>query len=203
MARKVLTDEGVFTRKSKNACNDNFTELYAGTTGGTFASPTITGTVAGGATYTAPVMTTPTLGVATATSVNKVAITAPASSATLTIANAKTLTVSNSLTLAGTDSTTMTFPGASANILSGIGLYKVARGVTALDGSNPTPAATGLTTIVAAVATIQRTSAVSSGTAFVTVDFTGSDGTLNLYGWVLAGSASSGTENINWIAIGT
>lgn len=79
-----------------------------------------------------PTMTTPTLGVATATSVNKVAITAPATSATLTIANgktltanssltlagvdAKTLTVNNSLTLAGTDSTTMTFPSTNATL---------------------------------------------------------------------------------------
>lgn len=39
-----------------------------------------------------PVFTTPTLGVASATSINKVAITAPATSATLTIADGKTLT---------------------------------------------------------------------------------------------------------------
>lgn len=47
---------------------------------------------------------------------NKVTITAPASSATLTIANGKTLTANASLTLAGTDSTTMTFPSTSAAI---------------------------------------------------------------------------------------
>ena len=68
----------------------------------------------------------------TAGTINKVTITAPASSSTLTIANgktltanstltlagtdSKTLTVSNSLTLAGTDSTTMTFPPASASV---------------------------------------------------------------------------------------
>lgn len=52
---------------------------------------------------TSPTLTTPTLGVASATSINKVAITAPASSATLTIADGKTLTASNSITLAGTD----------------------------------------------------------------------------------------------------
>lgn len=81
---------------------------------------------------TSPSLTTPTLGVAGATSINKVTITAPATSATLTIANGKTLTannsitiagvdtkiltVNNSLTLAGTDSTTMTFPSTSATI---------------------------------------------------------------------------------------
>ena len=81
---------------------------------------------------TSPTLVTPTLGVASATSVNKVAITAPATSATLTIADGKTLTANNSLTLAGTDgktatfsnsitfagtdATTMTFPGTSATI---------------------------------------------------------------------------------------
>lgn len=67
-----------------------------------------------------PTLVTPTLGVASATSINKVAITAPATSATLTIANGKTLTVSNTLTLAGTDSTTMTFPGTSDTV-AGLG----------------------------------------------------------------------------------
>lgn len=54
-------------------------------------------------------LTTPTLGVATATSINKVAITAPATSATLTIANGKTLTASNTLTFTGTDSSSVAF----------------------------------------------------------------------------------------------
>jgi hypothetical protein len=65
---------------------------------------------------TSPTLVTPTLGVASATSVNKVAITAPATAATLTIADGKTLTASNSITFAGTDATTMTFPGTSATI---------------------------------------------------------------------------------------
>lgn len=65
---------------------------------------------------TSPSLTTPTLGVASATSINKVAITAPATSATLTIADGKTLTSSNTITLAGTDATVMTFPTTSATI---------------------------------------------------------------------------------------
>lgn len=80
---------------------------------------------------------------------------------------------------------------------------KMARGEIALDASNPTPVATGLTTIVSATATLKRTTALSSGTAFVTVDFTGSDGTLNLYAWVVAGTASTGTESVEWVAFGT
>lgn len=63
-----------------------------------------------------PTLTTPTLGVATATSVNKVAITAPATNATLTLADGKTFTVNNSVTLSGTDSTTLTLPGITSKL---------------------------------------------------------------------------------------
>ena len=55
-----------------------------------------------------PTLITPILGVATATSINKVAITVPATSATLTIADGKTLTVNESITL--------TAAGASASL---------------------------------------------------------------------------------------
>lgn len=65
---------------------------------------------------TSPTLVTPTIGVATATSINKVTITAPATSATLTIADGKTVTISKTLTLTGTDGTVMTFPTTSATI---------------------------------------------------------------------------------------
>lgn len=48
---------------------------------------------------TSPTLVTPVLGVATATSINKVALTAPATGSTLTIADGKTLTVSETSTL--------------------------------------------------------------------------------------------------------
>src|ERR1041385_6600173 len=99
MSIATLSGGGAFTKQNIDDINSNFTAVGSG---GSFASPTISGTVAGGATYTAPTFTTPTLGVATATSVNKVTITAPATSATLTIANGKTLTCSNTLTFTGT-----------------------------------------------------------------------------------------------------
>jgi len=85
---------------------------------------------------------------------------------------------------------------------------RMVAGVTALDGSNPTPVATGLTTIVAAVATINKTSAPGVGTCAVTTEFA-TGGTLNLYGWKPTASgdctliASTGTENVAWIAWGT
>lgn len=56
---------------------------------------------------TSPVLITPTLGVSTATSVNKVAITAPVTGATLTLAEGKIFTASNSITIAGTDGSTL------------------------------------------------------------------------------------------------
>lgn len=81
----------------------------------------ITGYTASGATgttstnlvfSTSPSLTTPTLGVASATSVNKVAITAPATSATLTLADGSSLVTSgaNSITLTSTGATNVTLP---------------------------------------------------------------------------------------------
>jgi hypothetical protein len=58
---------------------------------------------------TSPTLTTPDIGAATATSINKVAITAPATGSTLTIADSKTFTASNTLTFTGTDSSSVAF----------------------------------------------------------------------------------------------
>jgi hypothetical protein len=59
-----------------------------------------------------PTLVTPTLGVASATSVNKLTITAPATSATLTLANGSTLATSGafSTTITATANTTVTLP---------------------------------------------------------------------------------------------
>lgn len=149
------TNNYVLTTNGSGTASWSQVSLTAGVTGvlpvangGTNASSAgitafnnITGYSAAGATgttstnlvfSTSPTLVTPTLGVATATSINKVTITAPATSATLTIADgktvthnatttfagvdSKTLTINNSLTLAGTDGTTMTFPSTTATI---------------------------------------------------------------------------------------
>ncbi len=68
---------------------------------------------------TSPTLVTPTLGVASATSINKVAVTAPATSATLTIADGKTLTASNTLTLTGTDASSVAFGTGGTVLYSG------------------------------------------------------------------------------------
>lgn len=65
-----------------------------------------TGSIVGN---TSPTFVTPTLGVATATSINKVALTAPATSSTITVADGKTLTASNTLTFTGTDASSVAF----------------------------------------------------------------------------------------------
>ena len=66
MAVTTISKVGAFTDDVATQLNDNFTAVG---TNGTFASPTITGTVAGAATYTTPTFTAPVLGVATGTSV--------------------------------------------------------------------------------------------------------------------------------------
>lgn len=116
---KKLTNALLFSTTS--LANSTGLPIVAGTTGtltvarGGTGVTTSTGT---GSTVLSngPSLVTPSLGAALATSINKVAFTAPATSATLTIADGKTLTVNHSLTLAGTDSTTMTFPSTSATI---------------------------------------------------------------------------------------
>jgi NAD(P)-dependent dehydrogenase (short-subunit alcohol dehydrogenase family) len=85
--------------------------------------------------------------------------------------------------------------------------YKVARGETALDGSNPTPVATGLTTIVAATLSLKGSGAPGVGTSALTYDTSG--GTLNIYAWKVTSNAnptliaSTGTETVGWFAVGT
>jgi hypothetical protein len=88
--------------------------------------------------------------------------------------------------------------------------YKIARGETALDASNPTPVATGLTTVVAFSATLKGTAAPGDSTSVLTADISGA--TVNVYAWKhttggAAGNptlvASTGTESFYWVAIGT
>ena len=103
-----------------------------------------------------PTLVTPVLGVASATSVNKVALTAPANAATLTIADGKTLTANNSLTLAGTDGTVMTFPGTNATIArtdaanSFTGNQTIGGALIATPGTRNGPGAVDVTTTTTA-----------------------------------------------------
>jgi len=92
--------------------------VFASTTSAQLAGVLSNETGSGLAVFaTSPTLTTPTIGVATATSINKMAITAPATSSTLAVADGKTLTSSNTLTLAGTDGTTITFQGTGTYVM--------------------------------------------------------------------------------------
>ena len=87
--------------------------------------------------------------------------------------------------------------------------YKLARGTATLDGSNPTTVATGLTTIVAAVACIKKATAPGDDPVAVTVNYSGSDGNLDIYAWKHDGTdptlvaSTNNSATIDWIAIGT
>ena len=111
--------------------------VTSGGTGGTTSTGSGAVVLATSPTIGSPTLTTPVLGVATATSINKVAFTAPATGSTLAIADGKTLTASNSLTLAGTDSTTMTFPASSATV-AGLGIAQTFTATQTISGSATT-----------------------------------------------------------------
>lgn len=92
------------------ALNTNNLSFFAATTSSQLAGVISDETGSGSLVFaTSPSLTTPSLGVATATSINKVAITAPATGSTLTVADGKTLTASNTLTFTGTDGITVAF----------------------------------------------------------------------------------------------
>lgn len=105
--------------------------------------------------------------------------------------------------IAGTDVTAILATSPAA-VAAG---YKIARGETALDGSNPTPVTTGLTTITGCSLSIKSTSAPGVSTSVVT--YGSSSGTMNTYGWKVTATgdatliASTGTDTIGWVCVGT
>ena len=113
------------------------------------------------------------------------------------------------LKIAGVDKTAAL---AAAVATPGAGVaagYKIARGETALDGSNPTPVATGLATVVAFVPILKGTAAPGVGTQNLTANIAGAAGNVDVYAWKPTSNAdptliaSTGTESFYWVAIGT
>lgn len=102
------------------------------------------------------------------------------------------------------DTTTNAFSCGNTGNISGVAAgYKVARGSTSFDGSNPTTVATGLATVVSCDEALRRgSSALSTGTAFATHDAP-SGANVDFYEWTIAGTASTGTETFDWICVGT
>lgn len=159
---------------------DTLDELAAALGDDANFATTVTNALALKAPLLSPSFTTPDLGVATATSINKVALTQPATAATLTIVNNKTLTVNKSLTLEGTDSTVMTFPTTSATIartdagqtFTGTQTF----GVVNLGGRNQT--FTGPTTDDANADVMWRQSTATTKRALVVADAGGNTGSI-------------------------
>lgn len=111
---------------------------------------------------------------------------------------------SGALKIGGVDKTAMTI-GVAAG-------YKIARGEVTLDGTNPTPIATGLATVVACSVTDKRATSPVLDPYTFTVDYGGAvaAGTVNLYAWKVTGAgdatliASTDADDvISWIAVGT
>jgi hypothetical protein len=96
---------------------------------------------------TSPTLVTPVLGVATATSINKMAITAPATSSTLAVADGKTFTVNNTITIAGTDSTTITLPSTTGTLPLNNQSFFIGTTSVAINRSSASLALTGISSI--------------------------------------------------------
>jgi len=118
---------------------------------------------------TGATLVTPTLGAATATSINKMAITAPATSSTLQVSDGKTFIASNTLTLAGTDGTVMTFPSTSQTVVGLTATQTLTNKAITQRVVTTTDDATAV--IDVAVTDVYELSAIANNTTF---SFTGS-----------------------------
>ncbi len=154
--------------------------VYYDSTGPTlklFASGTLYLSASSGAGL---VLNNPSLAAATATSINKMAITAPATSSTLAVADGKTLTASNTLTFTGTDGSSAAFGtgGTLAYVANKLSVFaattsaELAGVISDETGSGAlvfaaSPALTGTPTVTSASATANAlTLTKSSSTVF-------------------------------------
>jgi hypothetical protein len=129
-----------------------------------------------------PSFTTPTLGVATATSINKVTVTAPTTSATLTLVQGSTLQTTGAfaLNLTSTAASTPTFPAGTSTLAAlGVAALTPSAAITWTPAA-PTnvwtlvPNATGTLTLGTAIAGQSLYLVVTtSGTTSYTITFAG------------------------------
>lgn len=144
-----------------------------------------------------PTLVTPVLGVASATSINKLAITAPATSATLAIADGKTLTVSNTITFQATDGTTVNFGAGGTFAYTGNDLSVFAATTSAqLAGVISDETGTGTLvfattpTLVTPILGVATGTSLSLGGATIGSDALGVTGTATFNGGATINSAS-------------
>ena len=112
--------------------------------------------------------TTPILGAATATTINKLTLTAPATGATLTIADNKSLTVNNTLTLSGTDGSTLnigTGGALTSNAFSNVAFAPLVSPVLTGTPTSTTPATSDSTLNIATTAYVKNAIATKANLA--------------------------------------
>ena len=141
---------------------------------------------------TSPTLVTPVLGVASATSINKVAITAPATGATITIADGKTLTASNTLTFTGTDGSSIAFGGGGtvAYVANKLSVFAT---TTSAELAGVISDETGSGSLVFATSPTLVTPTLGAATV---TSLTGSTGNLSI-------TAAAGNNSINLVPTGT
>lgn len=138
-------------------------------------------------------------GAATFASVNKLVVTAPTTSATLTVADGKTFAANNALTLAGTDGTTMTFPSATAT-LAGLGVVQTWTAAQTFSGLTSTGSVTLSGAVLQNASPLvfeggtaddsETTIAVTDPTADRTITIPNATGTLELRSTVVTKTSS-------------
>lgn len=137
-----------------------------------------------------PTLVTPVLGVATATSINKLAITAPATGSTLTIADGKTLTASNTITFTATDGSTLAI-GAGGTVAY------TANKLSVFAATSSAELASVLSDETGSGKCMLNDSPAVKGT------WTVESGTWTLPALTLGGTVSGGGNQINNVSIGT
>ena len=139
-----------------------------------------------------PTLVTPVLGVATATSINKVAITAPATGSTLTIADGKTLTASNTLTFTGTDTSSVAF-GAGGTVAYVANKLSVFAATTSAELAGVISDETGTGALVFANTPTLVTPVLGAATA---TSITATSGNMTV-------NAAAGNNSVNLVPTGT
>ena len=183
---RATTD--TLTNKSINLANNTLTTTSA-ELATAISDETGTGVVVFSNT---PTLVTPVLGAATATSINKVAFTAPATGSTLTIANGKTLTASNTLTFTGTDTSSVAF-GAGGTVAYVADKLSAFAATTSAELAGVISDETGTGALVFANTPTLVTPVLGAATA---TSITATSGNMTV-------SAASGNNSVNLVPTGT